>query len=296
MLAALDIYSVLLFVALGSLAGFLGGLIGIGGGFVLVPGFYYAFARMGIAPGHELTLALGTAMAGILFAASGAARAHARNGAVRGDMVRSLAPWAAAGAMAGASMATILDASVVKFAFAAFCLFSASRWLFVKPREEPQRVTIDPAEPAFVGPMPQEVKRRNQAPGMLFGTICGLIGVGGANLFVPFLMTRKMGTRQAMATASALQIPIAIAGALAYMALGWAVDNAPGTLGFIYVPALLAAGAASFLAAPLGARLSRVMPVPALRKTFGLITAVIGLKMAGAFAYLASVFKVTPWF
>lgn len=294
MLAVLDIYSVVVFVGLGALAGFLGGLIGIGGGFVLVPGFYYVFSHMGISPGHEMTLALGTAMAGIFFTAWSSTRAHARRGLVRGDMVRSMALWVAFGAMAGAALATVLDPSLVTWVFAAFCLVSACRWLFMAPSKELVAESVERAELNFVGPMPQVAKPSNGVPGLFFGTLCGLIGVGGANLFVPFLMTRKLCTRQAMATASALQIPISIAGASAYMVLGWS-ETTPGSLGFIYVPALLIAGLASFIAAPLGARLSCVMSVVALRKTFGVVSAGIGLKMAGAFAFLSGVLSEVPW-
>jgi uncharacterized membrane protein YfcA len=41
-------------------------------------------------------------------------------------------------------------------------------------------------------------------PGVCFGGVCGLIGVGGANLFVPFLLKTSLDIRHAMATASAL--------------------------------------------------------------------------------------------
>lgn len=193
----------------------------------------------------------------------------------------------------GAALATVLDPSLVKWVFAAFCLMSACRLIFMTPPKELSGESVERAELEFVGPMPQVAKPNNGVPSLFFGTICGMIGVGGANLFVPFLMTRKLCLRQTMATASALQIPISVAGALAYVVLGW-TNATPGSLGFIYVPALLVTGLISFIAAPFGARLSRAVSVVTLRKIFGAVTVGIGLKMAGAFNLVAGVLSGVP--
>ena len=268
--------TLVLFIALGSAAGFLGGLIGIGGGFILVPGLYYAFVQSSLAPGHELPLVLGTTMAAILFTAASAVRTHLSRGVVRLDVVRRFAVWICAGAFLGSVLATSLSTTIVKLAFAIYCLYSGARMLVF---------------PNAVGGN-ADVRRGSLAiPGTIFGTVCGLTGVGGANLFVPFLLKRSLDMRHAMATASALQMPIALIGSLAYIVLGAGKQTPAGALGFVYLPALVVVAASSVACAPAGARLAHRLPIATLKKVFGAVAAVVGLNMSGAVAWAAGVVR-----
>lgn len=263
------------YAVLGSLAGFLGGLLGIGGGFVLVPGLYAMFNRVEQFPEHALPMALGTTMCCIIFTASSAVRANAKRGFVRFDVLGRFAPWVSVGCVIGAYLATVLASKHVKLGFAAFCLYSAARMFF---SGEVSHTTAQ-----------REIETsRLSVPGVFFGSVCGMIGVGGANLFVPFMLKRKVALRNAIATASALQIPIATAGSLGYIALGRNVAVGARTLGFIYLPALFAIVLASMAFAPLGVAVSHAVPVPALKKLFACVTAAIGLKMAGFFTLVSS--------
>ena len=49
-----------LFLLLGAYVGFLAGLLGIGGGFTIVPVLMEIFARQGVAIADQLPLAIGT--------------------------------------------------------------------------------------------------------------------------------------------------------------------------------------------------------------------------------------------
>ena len=267
-----DLFNLGMFVVLGSIAGFLGGLIGIGGGLVLVPGLYYVFVHAGIAPGQEMWLTLGTAMAGMLFTAASSVVTHLNYNIIRLDVVRRLAAWVAIGTVVGAILATRLDPGLVKIGFAAFCVYSATRMLFFSKARV--GTGANPIESAKL-----------QAPGMFFGLVCGLMGIGGANLFVPYLMARSLDIRHAMATASALQIPIAIIGTISYMGLGMSKNTPAWAVGYVYLPALLVVASTSILAARIGVRVSHKLPISALKKLFGIVAAIGGLKMAGAFSF-----------
>lgn len=273
MIQALDLCA---YVALGSLAGFLGGLLGIGGGFVLVPGLYAMLSRIDRFPEDALPMALGTTMCSILFTASSAVRANAKRGFVRFDVLRRFAPYVSIGCVLGACLATVVDDKYVKLGFAVFCLYSATRMFLSGERREPHAAQIESAKLAL--------------PGLFFGSVCGMIGVGGANLFVPFMLKRDVSLRQAIATASALQLPIAIAGTIGYVLLGLGKAKASGSLGFIYLPALLPVIVACVLCAPYGVAASHYVRVLTLKKVFAGVTAVIGLKMAGVFALVAAWF------
>lgn len=257
----------LVFLLLGAAAGFLGGLIGIGGGFVLVPGLYLMFSAHPEFKANAMTLTLGTTMACIIFTAAGSAFAQFKRGAVDVGVVTRLGPWAIPATILGTILATSVDASWVKYGFASFCMYSATRMMFFsKTMAKPgASVSATPAAPA----------------GLFFGAMCGLLGVGGANLFVPFLMKRNIEARTAMGTASALQLPIATAGTVSYIIRGLGKDLPIGSLGYVYTPALFVVVVTCMIFAPLGVRATHALPVAQVKKLFAIFTALAGLKMLG---------------
>ncbi len=65
------------FFLLGSLAGLLAGLLGVGGGLVVVPGLLWLFQQHQIAPGITMHVAVGTSLAIIILAGGMSARTAA---------------------------------------------------------------------------------------------------------------------------------------------------------------------------------------------------------------------------
>lgn len=222
-----------------------------------------------------MVLTLGTTMACIIFTAMGSALAQLRRGAVEVAVVRRFAPYVAPATAVGAVAATLLKVAFLKFGFAAFCIYSATRMLFFSKNI---------AKPgACMATTPASVH------GSFFGVLCGMLGVGGANLFVPFMMKRNIDARRAMATASALQLPIAAAGTLAYIAAGLFFGTALplGSLGYVYTPALAILVTSSMVLAPLGVKAAHALPVSTIKKVFAMFTALVGLKMAGLLPFLS---------
>ena len=77
----------LLFVVLGSLAGFLAGLLGIGGGIILVPLFLWAFNAAGFSPDVIVHIAFGTSLAVIIPTALSSTFGHRKRGNVEWHQV-----------------------------------------------------------------------------------------------------------------------------------------------------------------------------------------------------------------
>jgi uncharacterized membrane protein YfcA len=76
----------------------------------------------------------------------------------------------------------------------------------------------------------------------------------------------------AVATSAALGLPIALAGTVGFIVAGLSVQGMPPhTLGYIYLPALVAVVAASMLVAPIGARTAHRWPVQKLKRAFALL-------------------------
>jgi uncharacterized protein len=114
----------------------------------------------------------------------------------------------------------------------------------------------------------------------VFGTLCGLIGVGGANLVVPFLLRRGLEMRAVVGTASALQVPIALVASAMFASTG--STGHAGGWGFVDVPAVFFLAAGALFAAPVGVQLSHRLPVRTIKVLFGIFTALVGLRMVVA--------------
>ena len=74
----------------------------------------------------------------------------------------------------------------------------------------------------------------------------------------------------AMASASGLGFPIAVAATIGYVVGSWNQPGLPpGSLGYIYLPAVACIVAASVFTAPLGAKIARNTNTANLKRVFG---------------------------
>ena len=249
---------VLQLVLLGGGAGFLAGLLGVGGGMIMVPFLTMIFSHRGVAPGPALKMAIATSMAPIMFTSLSSVRAHHRRGAVRWDLVRRLAPGLVIGGLvAGAGAFTVLKGPVLAMLFAAFVGFSATQMLRNR-RPQPSR--------QMPGPLGAG------AAGGVIGFFSGLVGAGGAFISVPFMTWCNVAIHQAVATSAALGFPIATANTLGYVVAGWHLPSLlPGSVGYLMLPALLTIAVGSMLTAPLGARVAHAMDIGQFKRVFAVL-------------------------
>ncbi|HXU66149.1 MAG TPA: sulfite exporter TauE/SafE family protein [Casimicrobiaceae bacterium] len=253
------------FLLLGAFVGFLAGLLGIGGGFTMVPVLTEVFQRQGIATSHLLSLAIGTSAAAIVFSAFSSASAHHRRGAVLWPIVTSMAPGLVVGSLIGPQIASALPMRVMAAIFGSFTWFTAIRMVSSKPpkatRELPGR-------------------RVMFAVGTGIGLAAGMVGTAGAFLSVPFMTRCNVKVHNAVATSAAIGLPVALASAIGYAFAGWSAPDLPRySLGYVYLPAIAVIVVMSTLFAPLGARVAHAWPVRRLRKTFSLMLWILGAWM-----------------
>jgi uncharacterized protein len=118
---------VIALAALGVAAGFLAGLLGVGGGILMVPG-------MVLLLGADQHVAQGTSLVVIIPAAISGTLAHYRARRFRPRDAVALAAGGIAGAVIGSVTALNLDAEVLRRIFAVFLLLSAIRlaWPIVR--------------------------------------------------------------------------------------------------------------------------------------------------------------------
>jgi uncharacterized membrane protein YfcA len=245
-------------LALGSLGGLLAGLLGVGGSAIMVPFLTLILSNRGVNSDLAVKMAIATAMATVMFTSLSSVRAHHRRGAVRWDLVRTMAPGIAIGGLAaGAGVFALIKGQSLALLFAGFIGFSAVQMLIDK-KPQPTRQL-----PGAAGRI---------AAGGGIGFVSGLVGAGGGFLSVPFMSWCNVPIHNAVATSAALGFPIALANSVGYVVGGWSQPSPlPGTLGYLYLPALAVIAIASVLMAPVGARIAHAMNVAQLRRLFSCV-------------------------
>jgi len=109
------VYLALLLAGIAS--GFMAGLLGIGGGFVMVPVLILLLPMLGIDPGLVPKIAVATSLAAMVPTACSAVFAQSRRGALDLQWVRRLTPAAALGAVIGAQVAAAVNGRWVAMVF-----------------------------------------------------------------------------------------------------------------------------------------------------------------------------------
>jgi uncharacterized membrane protein YfcA len=256
----------LVFLLLGAYVGFLAGLLGIGGGFTIVPVLMEVFAHQGVATQDQLPLAIGTSAASIVFTAFASVRAHHKRGAVVWPIVVAMAPGLVIGSLIGPQIASALPMRVMSAIFGAFTLFTAVRMVMPRAAKATREL---PGRPAMFG------------VGLGIGVLAGMVGTGGAFLAVPFMTRCNVKVHSAVATSAAIGWPVAVASAIGFMYAGRQVADLPAhSIGYVYLPALGGIAVMSVLLAPLGARVAHATSVTGLRKAFAVMLTLLGLWMS----------------
>lgn len=249
-----------IFILIGLGAGFLGGLLGIGGGLVVVPAFAFYLHWQGWESGAALQTAIATSLATVLVTAAASTWGHHRAGAIEWPRFRSMAVGLAAGAAVGAIAIHYAPDDLLRLVFGAFAIFMALHMALGG------RVQSGSASPTTKRPP-------GNVTGAIIGAVSACLGIGGGTLSVPVLIRYGLPLKRAIATSAACGLPIAVAGTLSLVALELQGNH------HIHWPAFAFVAAASLFAAPQGARLAHHLPVRPLRLIFSVYLLLVGLRM-----------------
>ena len=253
------------FVALGCLVGFLAGLLGIGGGMTMVPLLTLAFAHQGFAPDRVVHMAIATAIAVTVATSLSSARAHHAQGLVMWPVWKLLVPGVLVGSLLGPQIAEGISTGLLATIFAAIASLTATQML-IDRKPKPAREL--PGAPGLLG------------VGFGIGLISSMFGAGGAFVSVPFMTWCNIKIHNAVATSAALGLPIAVAGTIGFVIAGLRETGMPRySVGYIYLPALIALSVGSVVFAPVGARLAHRWPVKKLRRAFAGLLFVLAARM-----------------
>ncbi len=257
---------VVLLAVAGCVAGFLAGLFGIGGGAVLVPVFYQAFALAGVDEGVRMKLCVGTSLAIIIPTSLRSFQSHYRRGTV--DM-KLLKQWIVAvpfGAIVSAMVIAYAPGDVLRAAFAVITLLIGLKMLY--PKASKWRLGEDlPKNPALFG------------CGWLIGLLSGLIGIGGGTLNNTFMTLYNRPMLQAVATSAGVGVLISIPSFVGNVIGGWGHPGLPvlstGYVNWIAVALIIPI---TLLIAPLGARAAHAVSDRVLTAAFGIFLLTISAR------------------
>jgi uncharacterized membrane protein YfcA len=252
------------YLMVGSIAGLISGLFGLGGGAIIVPLLIFSFAARGMPQELITHLAIGTSLATIIFTALSSIYTHHQKQAIRWDIVKTLVPGILLGGVLGGLFAISLDGVLLQLLFGGFLILVALQLLLYTPQVGGR------ALPNLLG---------MGASGSCIGGVSAVFGIGGGTLTVPLLTFFGVKIHQAVGTAAACGLPIALAATLAYGTATTDVASLPsGSIGFVFLPALLGIIVASLPCARLGALLTHRVNAQKLRKGFAWVTMGLGVR------------------
>jgi uncharacterized membrane protein YfcA len=265
---------ILILLATGVGVGFAGGLLGLGGCFIMTPVQYMLFTNMGLPTDLAIKLAFGTNLLVVLPTAASGAWRHSLKGAVNWRAAFIMGGSGLVFAFGGATLASHLPGTALKLAFGAIILLSAIRML--------------------TAPLPDVAKAPRENPWLWvawaipIGLITGIIGIGGGVLMVPVLvLALRFPMHKAVGTSLGIMLFTAVGGVIGYLTSGLDVAGLPDySIGYINLPSWALLAVTSVGMAQLGAITAHKLPARWLKYIFVAVMLYMGLKMLGLFDWL----------
>ena len=189
----------LLYVICGSLGGFLGGLLGLGGGIVFVPMLFFIFNNYDINSAHMMQSAVSTSLACVVISSMSAAIKHNKNKLINWDIFYKMLPGITIGSLLGVILITVLSSDTIKLYYG-LLLILISIYLIFENVDQKNNIVSK-----------KEFKLINIFS-IFTSSISTMLGVGGGTLTTPYFKYHGESMKKSIATAAACGVPIALLG------------------------------------------------------------------------------------
>ncbi len=255
-----------LLLVIGALAGVLAGLLGVGGGIVLVPAFFYAFQTLGYGGPQLMQLCLATSLATIIVTSIRSVLSHNKKGAVDWGILRGWGPGIAVGAVIGVLVASALRTELLQ---ALFGMLGMVIGIYLG---------LGKSEWRLGDAMPKGLRRAALSPSVGFLSV--LMGIGGGSFGVPLMSLYNTPIHRAVATAAGFGVIIAVPSVLGFLFLNIAPEHRPPlTIGAVNLVAFGIVVAMTMITAPWGVKLAHAMDPKPLRRVFAVFLTLVALNM-----------------
>jgi uncharacterized membrane protein YfcA len=270
----MQISDILILLGTGVLAGFAGGMLGLGGAFIMTPLQYIVYTNMGLGPDLAIKTAFGTSLLVVLTSALSGAWRHHKHGEVNWRVALVMGGCGLVFGLIGATLASYIPGVALKITFGVIGIGSCIR-MFISTRE---KTDAEPVKNPWVW----------AAWAVPIGLMSGLLGVGGGVLMIPVMVAAlKFKIHQAVANSLAVMILTSIGGIIGYIINGMDVaGRLSWSLGYINLPSWLLLAIPAAVMAQVGAAVAHRIPRQTLTYVFIAVLLYIGLRMIGVFEWL----------
>ena len=247
-------------------AGFMAGLLGVGGGIVMVPALYYAFTVLDFDIVTRMHLSVGTSLAIIIPTSIISTMTHKEYDAVDFKMVRSFGVFILTGVIGGTFLAVNLKTPALVLFFSIFALMVGFFFIFLREKlvDNPKQIS------AIV----------KNISGVIIGFISVPLGIGGGSLMVPFMRTFGYDIRKSIGTAAAVGFLIAVTGTITMITGGKIIDNVntPYSVGYINLLGFAVFVPITMVMARIGAKVVHKIDKKLLSKIFGIFLILVSIR------------------
>lgn len=255
-----------LLVAVGAFAGVLAGLLGVGGGIVLVPAYFFVFTTLGYSGAQTMQLCVATSLATIIVTSARSLSSHHKKGAVDWHILRSWAPGIVLGAVLGVLVVAQLRTVVLQFLFGGLAMLVGLYMAFGR------------SDWRLAAEMPVGWRRAISSP--MVGFLSVLMGVGGGSFGVPLMSLHNTPIHRAVATAAGFGMLIAVPSVIGFLMIPLTQEpQPPFTVGLVNFVAFGITVCMTLITTPLGARLAHSLPPARLRRVFAVFLLLVAANM-----------------
>ena len=252
--------------AAAAIAGFMAGLLGVGGGIIMVPALYYAFTVLDFDIITRMHLSVGTSLAIIIPTSIISTKTHMEHDAVDFKMVKSFGSFILLGVILGTFLAVNLKTPALVLFFSLFAFMVGLFFIFLREK------LVD--NPKKISDMIKNIS------GIIIGFISIPLGIGGGSLMVPFMRTFGYDIRKSIGTAAAVGFLIATSGTVTMAIGGKLINNVstPLSIGYINLLGFLVFVPVTMIMARIGAKAVYRIDKKLLSKIFGIFLLIVSIR------------------
>ena len=269
---------IILYALAGIGVGFIAALLGLGGGFIMVPLLNLVF-------GVPIRQSIGTSLFTIVFTSSSSSVEYVRKRITDLKLGAMMIPFTIIGAVIGANLSVLIPDDILKAIFGVVLIIASVRMFLKKNNKDKQGLQSDKAEDVSVSKFLCVNRICTDLDGTQFeytvsiplialfgfcaGLASGLLGIGGGIIQVPVLnLIFGVPIHVAIATSLFIIIFTSIFGMTTHLLLGNVL---------LSVGILLAIG--TVIGGQIGARTAQRIDRGKLRKIFAILMALTGIRM-----------------
>ena len=268
---------IVILISAGVIAGVLGGLLGLGGGFIFLPTLYLILNKSTIAHSQLVPIIIASSLMGVFCNSIVSSLSHHKKKGIDYSEAKRMLPFILTGSLCGSWAVLRIPASFLISFYSIFILVVGGRMLIGELKAAKKKTRTAQSEREKLS---EAVRVPPQVIGTGIGFFSTLLGIGGGTFSVPYFhWIRKLEMKKAVGTSALCGAAIALFSLIGFsLQQGHFQVSSPYLLGFFYLPAGYMIGA-SLLSVPLGVRWCHRWKPTYIRILFGCLLSFLGVRM-----------------